>query len=206
MLETIGSLYKKILKRPKLIFIFLIILLSGAFYQSKKFQLDASADTLLIENDPDLNYLRSVNERYASEDFFIVTYSPKQTLNKDNIKEFKKFVDEINNFKWVSKTISAFNSPLFESSDKPLIEKIKDIEYITSKDVDFNRALTELKNSPVYKKLIINDEASVFGIVIYIKDNLDYLSALKINKNFLDKNKSSLDNSICCIKTWFCET
>ena len=191
MLETIGSLYKKILKRPKLIFIFLIILLSGAFYQSKKFQLDASADTLLIENDPDLNYLRSVNERYASEDFFIVTYSPKQTLNKDNIKEFKKFVDEINNFKWVSKTISAFNSPLFESSDKPLIEKIKDIEYITSKDVDFNRALTELKNSPVYKKLIINDEASVFGIVIYIKDNLDYLSALKINKNFLDKKQKN---------------
>ena len=191
MIETIGSLYKKILKRPKLIFIFLIILLSGAFYQSKKFQLDASADTLLIENDPDLNYLRSVNERYASEDFFIVTYSPKQTLNKDNIKEFKKFVDEINNFKWVSKTISAFNSPLFESSDKPLIEKIKDIEYITSKDVDFNRALTELKNSPVYKKLIINDEASVFGIVIYIKDNLDYLSALKINKNFLDKKQKN---------------
>ena len=191
MIETIRSLYKKILVRPKLIFIFLIILLSGAFYQSKKFQLDASADTLLIENDPDLNYLRSVNERYASEDFFIVTYSPKQTLNKDNIKEFKKFVDEINNFKWVSKTISAFNSPLFESSDKPLIEKIKDIEYITSKDVDFNRALTELKNSPVYKKLIINDEASVFGIVIYIKDNLDYLSALKINKNFLDKKQKN---------------
>ena len=132
-----------------------------------------------------------MNERYASEDFFIVTYSPKQTLNKDNIKEFKKFVDEINNFKWVSKTISAFNSPLFESSDKPLIEKIKDIEYITSKDVDFNRALTELKNSPVYKKLIINDEASVFGIVIYIKDNLDYLSALKINKNFLDKKQKN---------------
>jgi len=191
MIETIGSLYKKILKRPKLIFIFLIILLSGAFYQSKKFQLDASADTLLIENDPDLNYLRSVNERYASEDFFIVTYSPKQTLNKDNIKEFKKFVDEINNFKWVSKTISAFNSPLFESSDKPLIEKIKDIEYITSKDVDFNRALTELKNSPVYKKLIINDDASIFGIVVYIKDNLDYLSALKINKNFLDKKQKN---------------
>ena len=69
-----------------LIFLFLLILLSLAFYQSKKFQLDASADTLLVENDPDLNYLRSVNERYASEDFFVVTYSPKQSLNINNIK------------------------------------------------------------------------------------------------------------------------
>ena len=190
-MEFISSIYKKILEQPKLILIFLLILLSISFYQSKKFQLDASADTLLIENDPDLNYLRSVNERYASEDFFVVTYSPKQPLNKSNIKEFKKFVDEINNFKWVSKTISVLNSPLFESSDKPLIEKIKDIEYITSKDVDFNKALRELKNSPVYKKLIINDDASVFGIVVYIKDNQEYLSALKLNKNFLDKKQKN---------------
>ena len=190
-MEFISSIYKKILKQPKLILIFLLILLSLSFYQGKKFQLDASADTLLVENDPDLNYLRSVNERYASEDFFVVTYSPKQPVNKSNIKEFKKFVDEINNFKWVSKTISVLNSPLFESSDKPLIEKIKDIEYITSKNVDFNRALKELKNSPVYKKLIINDDASVFGIVVYIKDNQEYLSALKVNKNFLEKKQKN---------------
>ena len=190
-MEFINSIYKKILEQPKLILFFLLILLSIAFYQGKKFQLDASADTLLIENDPDLNYLRSVNERYSSEDFFVVTYSPKQTLNKSNINEFKKFVNEINNFKWVSKTISIFNSPLFESSDKPLIEKIKDIEYITNKDVDFNKALKELKNSPVYKKLIINDDASVFGIVVYIKDNQEYLSALKLNKNFLDKKQKN---------------
>ena len=190
-MDFINSIYKKILEQPKLILIFLLILLSLAFYQGKKFQLDASADTLLIENDPDLNYLRSVNERYSSEDFFVVTYSPKQTLNKNNIIEFKKFVDEINNFKWVSKTISVLNSPLFESSDKPLIEKIKDIEYITSKDVDFNKALKELKNSPVYKKLIINEDASVFGIVVYIKDNQEYLSALKLNKNFLDKKEKN---------------
>ena len=190
-MKFINSIYKKILEQPKLILFFLLILLSIAFYQGKKFQLDASADTLLIENDPDLNYLRSVNERYSSEDFFVVTYSPKQTLNKSNINEFKKFVNEINNFKWVSKTISILNSPLFESSDKPLIEKIKDIEYITSKDVDFNKALKELKNSPVYKKLIINDDASVFGIVVYIKDNQEYLSALKLNKNFLDKKQKN---------------
>ena len=190
-MEFINSIYKKILEQPKLILFFLLILLSIAFYQGKKFQLDASADTLLIENDPDLNYLRSVNERYSSEDFFVVTYSPKQTLNKSNINEFKKFVNEINNFKWVSKTISILNSPLFESSDKPLIEKIKDIEYITSKNVDFNKALKELKNSPVYKKLIINDDASVFGIVVYIKDNQEYLSALKLNKNFLDKKQKN---------------
>ena len=198
-MSFVTSIYKKILERPKLILIFLLILLSLAFYQGKKFQLDASADTLLIENDPDLNYLRSVNERYGSEDFFVITFSPKNPLNQSNIKDFNNFVDEINNFKWVSKTISILNSPLFESSDKPLVEKIKNIEYITSEGVDFDRALKELKNSPVYKKLIINEEASIFGIVVYIKDNQEYLSALKINKDLLDKKEKkqlTSDNKI----------
>ncbi|NDC44377.1 MAG: hypothetical protein EBZ71_04830, partial [Proteobacteria bacterium] len=48
-----------------------------------------------------------------------------------------------------------------------------------------------LKNSPVYKRLIINDDATTFGIVVYIKDNKEYLSALKTNKNFLDKQQNN---------------
>ena len=123
-MNFINQLYKKFLERPKLILITLILILSFSVYNAKNFQLDASADSLLLENDPDLNYLRSVNERYSSEEFFVITYSPKKKINEESLKELKKFVDEINNIKWVSKSISVLNAPLFESSDLPLIEKI----------------------------------------------------------------------------------
>ena len=188
-MNFINQLYKKFLERPKLILITLILLFSFSIYNAKNFQLDASADSLLLENDPDLNYLRSVNERYLSEDFFVITYSPKKKINEESLKELKKFVDEINNIKWVSKTISVLNAPLFESSDQPLIEKINNIQYIVTPGIEINRALNELKNSPVYKRLIINDDATTFGIVVYIKDNKKYLSALKTNKDFLDKQQ-----------------
>jgi predicted RND superfamily exporter protein len=190
-MNFINQLYKKFLERPKLILITLILIFSFSVYNAKNFQLDASADSLLLENDPDLNYLRSVNERYSSEEFFVITYSAKKTINEESLKELKKFVDEINNIKWVSKTISVLNAPLFESSDEPLIEKIKNIQYIVTPGIEINRALNELKNSPVYKRLIINDDASTFGIVVYIKDNKKYLSALKTNKDFLDKQQNN---------------
>jgi predicted RND superfamily exporter protein len=190
-MNFINQLYKKFLERPKLILVALIIIFSFSVYNAKNFQLDASADSLLLENDPDLNYLRSVNERYSSEDFFVITYSPKKKINEESLNELKKFVNEINNIKWVSKSISVLNAPLFESSDLPLIEKIKNIQYIVTPGIEINRALNELKNSPVYKKLIINEEATTFGIVVYIKDNKEYLSALKINKNFLDKQQNN---------------
>ena len=190
-MNFINQLYKKFLERPKLIVVTLILIFSFSVYNAKNFQLDASADSLLLENDPDLNYLRSVNERYSSEEFFVITYSPKKKINEESLKELKKFVDEINNIKWVSKSISVLNAPLFESSDLPLIEKIKNIQYIVTPGIEINRALNELKNSPVYKKLIINEDATTFGIVVYIKDNKEYLSALKTNKNFLDKQQNN---------------
>jgi len=190
-MNFINQLYKKFLEKPKLILVTLILIFSFSVYNAKNFQLDASADSLLLENDPDLNYLRSVNERYSSEDFFVITYSPKKKINEESLNELKKFVDEINNIKWVSKSISVLNAPLFESSDLPLIEKIKNIQYIVTPGIEINRALNELKNSPVYKKLIINEDGTTFGIVVYIKDNKEYLSALKTNKNFLDKQQNN---------------
>ena len=189
-MNFINQIYKKLLEKPKFILFLIVLVFSFSVYNAKNFQLDASADSLLLENVPDLNYLRSVNERYSSEDFFVITYSPKKKINNETIQELKKFVNEIDNIQWVSKTISILNAPLFESSDQPLIEKINNIQYITTPGIEINRALNELRNSPVYKRLIINDDATTFGIVAYIKDNKKYLSALEINKNFLDKQKN----------------
>ncbi len=126
-MNFINQIYKKLLEKPKFILFLLVLVFSFSVYNAKNFQLDASADSLLLENDPDLNYLRSVNERYSSEEFFVITYSPKKKINEESLKELRKFVDEIDNIKWVSKSISVLNAPLFESSDLPLIEKIKNI-------------------------------------------------------------------------------
>ena len=64
---TFSNLYKNIvIEKPKFTLSILIILLLIFGYFSKNFQLDASSDTLLLENDPDLNYLREVNKKYKS--------------------------------------------------------------------------------------------------------------------------------------------
>jgi predicted RND superfamily exporter protein len=64
-----------VLKNPKTIFLLLLITLLSFGYFSKDFRLDASSDTLLIEGDPDLEYLKEVTDRYGSRDFLILTFS-----------------------------------------------------------------------------------------------------------------------------------
>ena len=64
------KIYKNlIIQKPKFTLLILAILLLTFGYFSKNFQLDASSDTLLLENDPDLKYLREVNTKFGSKDF-----------------------------------------------------------------------------------------------------------------------------------------
>ena len=73
-----------ILKNPKSILIILLITLLSFGYHSKDFRLDASSETLLIEGDPDLKYLKEISKRYGSKEFLILTYTPKEAMVSDN--------------------------------------------------------------------------------------------------------------------------
>ncbi len=199
-----NNFYNKILKYPLIIVAFFFTIFLASIYQSKNFELDASADTLLIENDPDLNYLRELNKKYKSEEFFIITYSPKNLSITEAIKELEKLILEINNLDWISKTISIINAPLLQSTNEPLIDRIKNLKYITSDNIDTRKALNELTSSPVYKDLIISKDAKTFGIVAYLKDNKKYLNALEEKTKILNskiKNQNELDQINAKIKT-----
>ena len=56
-----------VLKNPKAIILLLLICLISFSFFTKNFRLDASSDTLLLENDPDLKYLREVTNTYGSK-------------------------------------------------------------------------------------------------------------------------------------------
>ena len=55
-----------ILKNPKLLLVLLFLFLITGLNYSKNFKLDASSETLLLEGDPDLKYLKEINGRYNS--------------------------------------------------------------------------------------------------------------------------------------------
>ncbi len=103
-----SRLYQSIvIEKPKLILTLLILLLVGFGYYTKDFKLDASSDTLLIENDPDLKYLREITNRYGAKEFLILTYTPKEKLISDNsINNLLSLKYKIESLKWVHNVIT----------------------------------------------------------------------------------------------------
>ena len=182
-------LYKNIvLKKPKTIFLLLIITLLGFGYFSKDFRLDASSDTLLIEGDPDLKYLREVNKRYGAKEFLVLTYTPKEAMiSESSINNLLSLKYKIQSLEWVHSVITLLDIPLLNSTDKTLTERLQNFSTLKSEGIDKERGFNEILNSPVFRNFVISEDGKTTGIIVYLKKNEE----LKELKN---KNKKEIEN------------
>ena len=133
-----ARLYQNsVIQKPKTILTFLIFCLIFFGYYTKDFKLDASSDTLLIENDPDLKYLREVTDRYGAKDFLVLTFTPKESIISDNsINNLLNLKKGIQDLDWVHSVITILDIPLLENSNKPLSERLENFVTLKNENVD----------------------------------------------------------------------
>ena len=187
-----SRLYQNIvIEKPKLILTLLILCLLGFGYYTKDFKLDASSDTLLIENDPDLKYLREVNNRYGAKEFLILTYTPKEKLITDSsINNLLSLKYKIQSLEWVHSVITLLDIPLLNSTDQTLTEKLKNFSTLKSEGIDRSKGFNEILNSPVFRNFVISEDGTTTGIIVNIKEDKK-LKELTIKNN---KYKQKIKN------------
>ena len=187
-----SRLYQNIvIEKPKLILTLLILCLLGFGYYTKDFKLDASSDTLLIENDPDLKYLREVNNRYGTKEFLILTYTPKEKLITDSsINNLLSLKYKIQSLEWVHSVITLLDIPLLNSTDQTLTEKLKNFSTLKSEGIDRSKGFNEILNSPVFRNFVISEDGTTTGIIVNIKEDKK-LKELTIKNN---KYKQKIKN------------
>ena len=197
---TFSNLYKStVIEKPKFVLSILIILLLSFSYFSKNFQLDASSDTLLLENDPDLNYLREVNKKYGSKDFLVLTYThePNESFKSENtIKNLALLKNSLENLGWVNNVITVLDVPLLKNNDDPLAEMIKNFKTLSGADVDLDRGFEEIINSPIYKDFVISNDGKTSGILVYIKPDKKLAELIDIKNAYIErKTKGKLTST-----------
>ena len=193
----LSNAYQNIvIQKPKLILTLLFLVLLGFGYFSKDFRLDASSDTLLLENDPDLNYLREVTKRYGSKDFLVLTYNPeKEIISDDSIKNIINLKEEIQNLKWVHNVITILDIPLLSSSDESLMERLKNYKTLKDDGVDKKRGFEEIISSPVFKEFIISEDGKTTGIIVNLKSDNKLREFIEKKDYFYNKSITENLNS-----------
>ena len=185
----ILSVYKNIIiNYSKLTLLVLVLILCTFGYFSKDFKLDASSDTLLLENDPDLKYLREVNNRYGSKDFLVLTYTPKENLiNETTIANLTNLKNDLSDLNWVNNVLTILDVPLLKNNEDSITERIKNFKTLSSENVDKERGFKEIINSPIYKEFVISNDGKTTGILVYIKPDEKIKALIKRKNDYLDK-------------------
>jgi hypothetical protein len=174
---------KNIIEKPKIVFVVLLILLGFFGFFSKNFRLDASSETLLIEGDPDLEYLNEVTERYGSREFLVLTFTPKDSMISDNsFNNLLSIKYKIQSLDWIHNVVTLLDIPLLNSTDETLNEKLQNFSTLKSDGIDRQKGFEEILNSPVFKNFVISEDGKTTAIIAYLKKN-------EINEEFKNKNE-----------------
>ena len=186
-----AQLYQNyILNNPKAVFAFLLIAILSFGYYSKDFRLDASSETLLIEGDPDLAYLKEVTERYGSKDFLVLTYTPNEGMVTDtSINNLLSLKYKIQSLDWVHSVITLLDIPLLNNSDAPLQERLESFKTLKDSGVDRDRGFKEILNSPVFRNFVISENGNTSGIIVNIKDTKKLKNIKNLTKDEIETYK-----------------
>jgi uncharacterized protein len=184
-----ANIYKKIvIDFSKITLLFLAVLISFSLYQSKNFNLDASSDALLLEGDPDLKYLREVNQTYGSKDFLVLTYTPVSSFtDKETILNLQLLKSKIEKLTWVDSVITIIDVPLLKSSDEGLMERLKNYKTLAYPEIDRKRGFDEIINSPIYKNYVISEDGKTSGIVVYLKKDKRLAEYIKVKDKYFNQ-------------------
>ena len=199
ILNKVQNFYSLILNYKYSVLFILIILLIFNITNFNKFKLDASADTLILENDEDYKLFKEYSEIFYSKNFLILAYkSPYGKINEEYLNELQEIESKLKKIDDIDSIFSINNAPIILSEDISITDlNIDNIKYLESGNIELTKAIDELSKSPIFKDQLINSEKNISAVIIYVKDDIDYQKISKkreLAKIANDKNKIKLIN------------
>ncbi len=193
----IKKLYDNyILKYPVKVLLILILGISILGYYSSKLEIDASSETLLLDDDEDLKFSREVNKNYYNPDFLLVTYKPKDSLlSKKSLENLKNLSDELLKLDKIESITSILNVPLLQSPVQELTQLVNNIKTLNNSKADKNLVKKEFLESELYKNSLVSEDFTTTAVLLNLKSDEKYFELLeKRNSLLIKKRKNTLSN------------
>jgi len=172
------SVYERtVLSHPLATLLTAVLLVGALGVFAPRFQLDASSETLVMENDEAVRYYRSVRARYESDDFLVVTYTPEGGLfTERSLDRLEALRDALAEIEQVEEVTSLLDVPVLEGLDASLTELPTESEALTCDGPDRVQDCKRLLDSDLYRNLLISPDGTTSGIRVMLEQDERLLS------------------------------
>ena len=181
-----------VLEKPKFWLGVIVLAMLGFGFTVTHFKLDASSDSLVLENDEDLRYYRTVNKAYGTDDFLVITWTPKTDLLSDeSLAGLQGLKDDLLKVDRIEKVISILDVPLFNSPRITLSELSENVRTLKTEGLDKKLAARELTESPIYSKLLVSTDGKTTALLALYKRDDKYFNLLETRNDLREKKWDS---------------
>ncbi|RMF43376.1 MAG: transporter [Deltaproteobacteria bacterium] len=176
MRRRLFRLYRQyLLRHPVAVLACTLLLVVLVGSQANHFRLDASADSLVLEGDRDLATYRELRRRYSSDDFLVVAVTPMEPLFSDKgLQAIRELRDDLASLEEVRSVTSILDVPLLQSPPIGFAELQHGAPTLLDPNVDRAMARREFLTSPLYRELILSQDARTTALQVNLKPDPKY--------------------------------
>ncbi len=164
-------------KHARLCLFIVVAFLAFCFVWALRFQIDASAETLLNKKDRDYAISQRIDRQYQLNPVLAFVYQPKATpFSPQGIHQISQLKRDLLAVKGVVRVTTLVDAPLFNQPRTVVPPPGSNVTLLTP-GVDIELAKSELMGSPLYRDLLISKDGSTMGIDVQVDPR--YLSTVK---------------------------
>ncbi len=188
----LKKIFRLIVAFPKITLALFTALALFFGYYSTKLEIDASSQTLLLDNDKDLQIWREVSKRYETPNFLVLAYTPAgDLLAPETIRKIAQMDAAFSKLDFVAGVTDITNVPLLLNKSEGMSELLKHIPTLTDADVNLTAARREFATSPFYASNLVSADFRTTAILINLKPQTRYEELLHLR----DGAKSALEQA-----------
>tara|TARA_Y100000590_G_scaffold262477_1_gene294540 strand:+ start:1131 stop:3614 length:2484 start_codon:yes stop_codon:yes gene_type:complete len=195
--KILNSFAAVISQKPIVVLAIGLILLLISAFNIPNFKLEASSDSLVLENDEDLRYYREISNKYSTSDFLIVLFTPEKPLfSVETIKIVRTLSDKFEELDGVNDVLSYLDAPLLFSPKMSMRKLADNLRTIEDEGVDLNLAKQEFQDSPLYTELLVSKDGKTTALQLNLIESEEYDAAIQKRYQLRQKLDESGEENI----------
>ncbi|WP_198411305.1 efflux RND transporter permease subunit [Marinimicrobium alkaliphilum] len=172
-----------------------VIIAIALGWQAQHFKIDASADTLLTQDN--VHYIRTqvMNERFSPQEFILVAYEPKNTdlFSQQTYTNLESLTERLNNIERVESVRSLLNVPILSLMEGDWTGGNPE-DWTHERQGFSNEQLAEaFSGNPIYEDLLVNQGQTATAIQILFQPHEELT---EIQSEITALQKKSLDQDL----------
>lgn len=169
------KLARMLVSAPKLSLALALILCAFLCAFVPKLAIDASTQTLLLENDKDLELWRDITKRYEIPNTLVIAYTPNSDLlSESSISTLEALSKDLAQIKGVKSVFSMLDAPLLLSSGLKFSDLLGTIPTLKDSNASKEAIKAEFLSSPFYKNSLVSSDFKTTALLLTLEPNSRY--------------------------------